>query len=316
MIEPAPAEQVVDYGRFDFQGLWTGRERVSEVERTIVGDALEATDRRRLLEIGTGFGRLLPTLAQLGREVVATDLDVDALAQLPPSVAPPRVLRVAANLYHLPFVEGAFTGATLVRVHHHLLNPIGALREIGRVLTKGASLVVSYQPTPSIGTVVGDLQRALARNGSGRLPFVTFARGEVILPVRPFPIRSVGRKRFREEAQEAGFRSVREIGASFEELAPLRRFRAESFVRVGTLFGRAPAFPTRFMVVTRNGGPCGTFPDTADILACPKCKAPRPKWSRGEPPECDRCSFVGQRHRSVLDLRYFPPGTRRWGVEA
>jgi len=314
MSDPTATEEIVDYGRFDFPALWAGRDRVSEVERAIVKSALGASDRRRILEVGTGFGRLLGTLTGLGKEVVATDLDLGALERIPSANGSDRVLRVAANLFHLPFVAGSFTEATLVRVHHHLLDPVKALQEIARVLRPGAPLVVSYQPRPSVGTIVNDVQRALHRNVAESRTSVTFARGPVVLRTHPFPIRTVSRKQFREEARRAGFELTWEVGAGLEEYSPMRRFRAESFVRVGTFLGRAPAFPTRFTVVTKCGGPELPLPAATEILACPSCRTPRPGWSQGALLACDRCDFEGTQRGGILDLRFAPPGTRRWEV--
>ncbi|HYA71243.1 MAG TPA: class I SAM-dependent methyltransferase [Thermoplasmata archaeon] len=316
MIATGPSQEIVDYRRFDFAGLWTGRDQVSEVERSVLRQSLNSFDGRRILEVGTGFGRLLGTLTGIGREVVATDLDAEALGRIPAPRDSGRVLRVASNLYHLPFVDGAFTGATLVRVHHHLLDPVGAMREVGRVLRVGSPLVVSYQPRPSVATLVNDVQRALGRKEDGPGPSVTFARGPVVLPARPFPIRSVRRKGFREEARDAGFELTREIGTGFEEFAPLRRLPSESFVRIGTALGRAPAFPTRFSVLSkRSGTNADPLPDIGSILACPRCGTPRPEWSQGAPLACGKCSFKGGRRDGVLDLRFVPPGIHRWEAD-
>ena len=314
MSTPQQPEEIVDYTGFDFPGLWSGRQRVSEVERSIVADALSRADRRRILEVGTGFGRLLGTLTALGHEVVATDFDAGTLERLSFRDRSDRVTRVASNLYHLPFVDGAFTAATLIRVHHHLLEPVAALTEIARVLRGGAPLVVSYQPRPSVGTMVNDLQRAVRRSRTTPFESVTFARDPVVLHAPPFPIRAAGRKQFDREARAAGFDPEIEVGAGLEEYAPLRRWKADRFVRLGIALGRAPAFPTRFAVMAKRTSPAGPLPDRFAILACPRCGFPQPSWSEGGALVCGRCPFEGIRRGPVLDLRYVPEGARRWGV--
>lgn len=318
MSAPAVSESIVDYSGFDFARLWTGRERVTEVEQAIVGRALASGDRRRLLEVGTGFGRLLGPLESLGQEVVATDLDLDRLRSVRVRSQSSSVVRVAANLYHMPFVDGAFTGATMVRLHHHLLDPATALEEVGRVLRGGARLVVSYRPRPSVGTVVDDLQRALRSPGAGPFRSVTFSRGEVVLSTRPFPIRVAGRRQFVAEARRVGFELEprSEVGAGFEEYSPLRRLPAELWVRLGTDFGRAPGFPTRFSILTRTGSSPGALPGLSRILACPRCREPQPTWFEAAALLCRGCGFVGTRHGPVLDLRYVPLEARRWSVGA
>jgi len=309
MIASPSAEDIVDYASFDFASLWPGRDKVTTVERSILREAFAGSDSRRILEIGTGFGRLLPVLTEVGTEVVATDLDAERLAEVSLPVDEGRLRRVAANLYHLPFVDAAFTGATMVRVYHHLLAPERALAELSRVLRSGSTAVVSYQPRPSVGTLVGDVQRALRRSGGRRMPPVTFARGSVILDVDPFPIRAAERGQFASEVLGSGLDWIRDIGAGFEEYSVLRRFPARLFVRGGTVLGRAPAFPTRFAILSKQGTSQGFLPPVSEILACPRCRTPHPEWFASAAPECRSCGFEGTHAGDLLDLRYIPRGT-------
>lgn len=314
MTASGGTEEIVDYSGFDFAGLWKGRDRVSEVERSIVARAFPRKDRLRLLEVGTGFGRLLGSLTAVGREVVTTDLDLGSLERLRLDDTAPPVVRVAANLYHLPFAEGSFTGATMVRVHHHLLDPSAALSEVARVLRGGSSLIISYQPTPSLGTLVLDVQRALTASRTEPFRSVTFARRPIVLTPHPFPIRAAPRREFGREAARAGFSCESEVGTGFEEYSPLRWIRAESFVRLGTNLGRAPAFPTRFVRAVKVGSAEGPLPPLSAIFACPRCRCPQPDWGEVARPECESCHFAGGRRGSVLDLRFSPPRARRWEV--
>jgi SAM-dependent methyltransferase len=306
------SESVVDRSAFRLEGPGAGPERVSEVERAIVELALLSGDRRRILEVGTGFGRLTPTIARVGEEVVATDLDIDSLAAARPSSRTGRALRVAANPYHLPFVDGAFTGATMVRVRHHLPEPTRALSEIGRVLRGGSRLVVSSAPIPSADIAVTDVRRTSGSPLRGSFQSAGPARGAGPPPPEPLPIRVPGRKQFDREAREPVFEPEREGGTGPQGFAPLRRLPAGIFVRLGTVLGRAPVFPTGFAVVAKKGPPGPALPGFASILACPKCRATRPEWSFSERITCRACAFHGTRRGAVLDLRYVPAGARRW----
>lgn len=310
----ATTEAVSDYSRFNFRALWPGREKVTEVERAILSVALRNEGCRRILEVGTGFGRLLGALTELAPEVVATDFDLGELSRMPAIAVARGPLRVAANVYHLPFVDGAFSAATMVRVYHHLAQPDQALAEIARVLRPGGRLVISYNPKPSLGTFVNDVQRALHRSDRVRYRSITFAAGPVVLEPDPFPVYVSGRKEFARSVARAGLEIREEVVSGLEEYYLMRHVPARWFVRVGTVFGRAPGFPMRFAVVTKPGADSVGLPPLGELLACPRCRLPHPGWATSFDLRCGDCSFEGTRKGQVLDLRYVPEGTPRWEV--
>lgn len=312
MRTPPERETISDYSRFDFASLWRGRENVTEVEREVVAEELEPVDRRRVLDIGTGFGRLLPTLTRLTSEIVATDFDAARLSEIPDPPPGVRLLRVAANVYHLPFVGGAFTCGTMVRVHHHLADPGAALREVARVLRAGSGFVVSYNPKPSAGTIVLDLGRALRHPGAARPRTITFSAGTTRLDPAPFPVYISNRREFLRVAIDSGLRPRREIGTGFEEFRPLRSLPPRWVVRVGNALASAPMFPCRFVLLYSGGNETRPLPSLEEILACPRCSRPRPGWGRGDAPSCPDCGFNGRRSGEVLDLRFVPEGASRW----
>jgi SAM-dependent methyltransferase len=314
MTASAPAEVVCDYDGFDFPSLWRGRSKVTEVEQGLLGGMLATVDRRRVLEVGTGFGRLLGSIEAVSEEVVATDFDRGSLARLggPPAGKRP-TLRVAANIYHLPFVDGAFSAATLIRVYHHLSDPARALGELRRVLSPGGHLIASYNPRPTVGTLVNDVQRALHPSSEVAFHSITFHRGpHVELPPDPFPVHVGPRSEFHDTARAVGFALEGERVSGLEEYYLMRYVPARWFVQVGTALGRLPGFPMRFAVLAVPGAPPGPRPLPSEILVCPACRAPiRPV--DGDPEvACPGCPFSGELRDGVLDLRYVPEGTPRF----
>jgi SAM-dependent methyltransferase len=51
---------------------------------------------------------------------------------------------VAANVYALPFVDGLFDAATMIRVIHHLADAPAALTQVRRVLEPGATFILEF----------------------------------------------------------------------------------------------------------------------------------------------------------------------------
>lgn len=299
--------QVPDFHSLDFDRLWVGRERVTEVERITVHDALSMASPARVLEIGAGAGRLSLTVQEGVREYAAVDITPEFLARVPirEDVAP---LRVAANVYHLPFADGSFPAVVMVRVLGFLSDPRAALEEIARVLCPGGLLVVSYNPRPSIATLVDDLKVALSRGPGERMESMTFTRRPVV-PVRPssFPAWSVTRVEFRRTVAAAGLRWVGELPTGWEEYPVLRLLPPKVFRALSRAAATAGGFPTRFARVHRDGARTPFQPNWSEVLVCPRCRAglrfPDPEDLR--PARCDRCGQSWPVREGTLDLRWF-----------
>src|SRR5579871_1217143 len=81
---PAPGTQETpDFSRIDFDRLWAGRGKVTEVEGAILARAVAEAPPGRVVEVGAGGGRLTPYLARLGREVVSSDATLALLRSSP-----------------------------------------------------------------------------------------------------------------------------------------------------------------------------------------------------------------------------------------
>ena len=99
----------------------------------------------RLLDIGTGTGRLLELLGARAEEGVGVDASKSMLA-----LARARLGRAGlqhcsvrlADMYRLPLADAGFDLALLQMVLHHAEDPAGVIAEAARVLRPGGTLVV------------------------------------------------------------------------------------------------------------------------------------------------------------------------------
>jgi ubiquinone/menaquinone biosynthesis C-methylase UbiE len=112
-------------------------------------EALPLGSARRVLEIGTGTGRLIPDLraAAPGALVVGVDPAIGMLA-LGGGV------RALADGMALPFGDGVFDVALACFILHHLPSPAGGLAEAHRVLRPGGAMGTttwaSVEPFPAL----------------------------------------------------------------------------------------------------------------------------------------------------------------------
>lgn len=137
---------VCNYEGSDYQtSFWDkgGREYEDRAEAIALKRLLPARGRL-LLELGAGAGRNTPRYTGYERIVLLdysrTQLE-QARARLGDSA---RYTYVAADIYKLPFVDGLFDGATMIRTLHHMAEPTKALRQVRNVLQPGANFILEY----------------------------------------------------------------------------------------------------------------------------------------------------------------------------
>ncbi len=309
---PAREPSAPDFRSLDFDRLWAGRDRVTEVERLVVREALATATPSRVLELGTGAGRLSPVIQEGAREYAALDITPEFLARVPVRNGTTS-LRVAANVYHLPFADGTFPAVVMIRVLGFLEDPRAALEEIGRVMRPGALLVVWYNPHPSVASLIDDLKVGLSRGPNGRMSSMTFS-GRPRVPVRPssFPAWSLTRAEFHRTVAAAGLTWVIERPTGWEEYPLLRLLPAEFFQSLSHAAAGAGAFPTRFALLRRPGQPVGPPVEWDRTLACPACRSPleTPASQASLALPCAQCRRVWTWQDGVLDARWpVPAGT-------
>jgi len=97
-----------------------------------------------LLELGAGAGRNTPRCQGYER-IVLLDYSFSQLQQAVENLGSlNRLTYVAADIYRLPFVDGLFDAATMIRTLHHMADAPLALGQIRRVLQPGATFILEF----------------------------------------------------------------------------------------------------------------------------------------------------------------------------
>jgi SAM-dependent methyltransferase len=99
----------------------------------------------RLLDIGTGTGRVLELLGPRIRQGLGVDASKAMLALARARLASPDLAHCAvrlADMYRLPLADGSFDTAVLQMVLHYAEDPAGVVAEAARVLRPGGRLIV------------------------------------------------------------------------------------------------------------------------------------------------------------------------------
>ncbi|MEW5830157.1 MAG: class I SAM-dependent methyltransferase [Chloroflexota bacterium] len=152
---------VCDYEGSDYQAVfWDRGEREYE-------DRVEAIALKRLLppggqlmlELGAGAGRNTPRYNGFER-VVLLDYSTTQLAQARQRLGDSeKYIYVAADIYRLPFVDGLFDGATMIRTLHHMADAPRALAQVRAVLRFGAVFILEFANKQNLKAILRWLLR-------------------------------------------------------------------------------------------------------------------------------------------------------------
>src|SRR5512134_2826102 len=137
---------VCDYEGSDYQAsFWDkgGREYEDRTE-AIALKRLLPKGGRLLLELGAGAGRNTPRYLGFER-IVLLDYSRTQLEQAQARLGnSDKYVYVAADAYRLPFVDGLFDAATMIRVLHHMADAPKVLGQVKNVLRSGGTFILEF----------------------------------------------------------------------------------------------------------------------------------------------------------------------------
>ena len=145
-----------------YERTWAGV--LHPVSRKLV-ERLPLAGARRVLDVGTGVGTLLPALREAAPDALVAGIDrsLGMIARAPADF--PRVLTDATRL---PFRDGTFDVAVAAFMLFHLPEPAAGLREARRVLADGGVLgLATWGPDQQMKAVDVWLEE-LDRHGAPR----------------------------------------------------------------------------------------------------------------------------------------------------
>lgn len=250
--------------RTDF---WEGRGREYEdlVERIALRKLLPPAGTC-LLDIGAGFGRLTGLYTGYDEVILldySTSLLHEAREQLDDT---PRYRFVAANFYHLPFVDGLVETAVMVRVLHHAQDVPAVLGEVARVVRARGHFVLEYANKRHVKAVLRYLLRCQGWSPFDRQPVEFVALNFDFHPAY-----------VRQHLVHAGFAIQQERAVSVFRLPLLKRtVPPRVLAALDGLLQRPLALlkptPSVFLRASRDRSapvaPAGAF------FRCPACRSP------------------------------------------
>lgn len=287
---------VCDYEGSDYQQrFWDQGERQYEdrVEAIAIQRLLPKSGKL-LLEVGAGAGRNTPRYQGYER-VVVMDYSTTQLEQAQERLGTSeRYIYVAADVYKLPFVDGLFDGATMIRVIHHMADAPKALAQIRQTMQPSGIFLLEYANKRNL--------KAILRYWTGKQQWNPFAPGPVEYIELNFDFHP---KTMRQWLQRVGFRIQRQLTVSHFRMGWLKRHVPTGLlVSLDALFQPTGALwqytPSVFVRAQANAD--GPVAAEGAFFKCPECGAPLPE-AKGDSITCPDCRRKWGRNKGIWNFK-------------
>ncbi|MEW6287717.1 MAG: class I SAM-dependent methyltransferase [Chloroflexota bacterium] len=279
---------VCNYEGSDYQtSFWDkgGREYEDRTEAIAIKRLLPPGGRL-LLELGAGAGRNTPRYLGFDR-IVLLDYSRTQLEQAQARLGTSdKYIYVAADAYRLPFVDGVFDAATMIRVLHHMADAPRALAQVKNALASGGTFILEFANKQNL--------KAIFRYLLGRQKWSPFTREPVEFVRLNFDFHP---KAVREWLEGLGFTVERTLTLSHFRVGLLKRLLPTRLLVffdallqwTGAWWQLTPSVFVKAVLENQAGGSpkrvtsvrelfkcpdCGTSPlkDESAYLECPGCK--------------------------------------------
>ena len=172
-----------DNDNYNYLDYWAGRDYEHQAEEMAIKRLIKGRKFKHAADIGGGYGRLCVLLSKYSDKVTLVEPSKAQLGIAKQYLKEHKDIdQKLMQADDLKFKDGALDLVTMIRVMHHLPNPMPELKEIHRVLAKDGTFVLE-----------------LANYAHGRNRFKHFIKRKP-LPVKPVDIRSAENRREEEIA--------------------------------------------------------------------------------------------------------------------
>jgi ubiquinone/menaquinone biosynthesis C-methylase UbiE len=291
---------VCNYEGSDYQrSFWEqgGREYEDRAEAIALKRLLPKSGKL-LLELGAGAGRNTPRYAGYDR-VVLLDFSTTQLAQAQQRLGrPDKYIFVAADVYRLPFRDGLFDAATMIRVLHHMADASRALGGVRNILQPGGVFILEYANKRNL--------KAILRFLLGRQKWSPFTPEPVEFAELNFDFHP---KAIREWLDALGFSIEKTLTVSHFRLGFLKRLVPAGLLSALDGFfqptGALWQFTPSVFVRARAGGENRqreTPPAVRDLFKCPGCGGVN-LLEKGDHLQCPSCDSRWAIRDGIYDFR-------------
>ena len=286
---------VCNYEGSDYQtSFWDkGGRQYEDRTEAIALKRLLPQSGRLMLELGAGAGRNTPRYTGFER-IVLLDYSRTQLEQAQQRFGiSDKYIYVAADVYCLPFVDGLFDAATMIRVLHHMSDAPKALGQVKQVLGPGGTFILEFANKLNL--------KAILRYWIGKQNWSPFTLEPVEFVELNFDFHP---KAIRNWLNELGFNIEKILTVSHFRTGFLKRvvptsvlvFFDSVFQWTGALFQLTPS-----VFVLCKGGRTSAAP-VEGFFKCPQCGSSK-LLEKKEHLECSNCKNKWEFKDGIYDFR-------------
>jgi len=299
-----PTPPVCNYEGSDYQSsFWDrgGREYEDRAEALALKHLLPKGGRL-MLELGAGAGRNTPRYTGF-EQIVLLDYSRTQLEQAQARLGKSEKYNyVAADVYRLPFPDGLFDAATMIRTLHHMADAPKALKQVRNVLAPEAVFILEFANKLNL--------KAILRYWLRRQSWSPFDTEPVEFAKLNFDFHPT-----------AIFNWLNFLGFRIEEKRTVSHFRMGFLKRViptsilvfldgtvqwtGALFQLAPSVFVKSVIHSQASTTGSRFPipdSRSSIFKCPECSH-SPLEDRTDHLECPNCKRKWAFKDGIYDFR-------------
>lgn len=283
------------YEDVDYQLYWQSatRRRLDKLEKVIVQELLPVHGRA-IVDLGCGYGRLLPCYAGRFEFIVLFD-GSETLLQQALKTYGEKAFYVLGDITHLPFQPAVFDAALLVRVFHHLNQPEEALRSIHRITCRHGHLIMNYSNKRNALQVIKYLLGRTKHNPFTPQPLTVEAN---FFHHHPASVSKL--------LAGLGFQRMICRGAGVMDKLPFLSGKMDQYIsydlQIASFLGQTALSPWVFCKAENSDtAPQAKVEGILDMLACPGCAGRLVQ--RDTDFYCERCSRTYPIRAGIIDMR-------------
>jgi len=210
-----------------------------------------------------------------------------------------KYIYVAADVYRLPFVDGLFDGATMIRVLHHMADAPKALTQIRNTMSANGTFILEFANKLNL--------KAILRYLLGRQTWSPFTLEPVEFVELNFDFHP---KAVQNWLKELGFSVDRILALSYFRVGLLKRiiptgilvFFDSLLQWTGSFFQFTPSVFIKAVGGNRSGKPLKQNLSVLEFFKCPDCEH-SPLIDRSDYLECSNCKKKWEFKDGIYDFR-------------